>query len=310
MKLVYSQKVDIDTSRPIFLLCVFRDEGLLLEYFIKYYRSLGVTHFIMVDNLSEDSGSEYLKSLKDINLWLYRTEDSYRDADFGTRWVNLLLKKHCLGQYCFTVDVDELFIFDTRKYISLQQLTNAMELAGANVIATTLLDMYPKETNDDYFAGKDFLEHSPYFDRFNSSFYQERGQIYGKFPYKHGGVRKRVLDTTVCIHKFPFFKYDFISLGVAPGYHFFQEKGSVLKQSKKIKLFDESCILMHFKFIKPGFKLFVERRININEDWGESKEYKAYHKALGAGASLRFYKAQMSRRFHDISSLDEFLTSL
>ena len=310
MKLVCRRKSGVDSSRAVFLLCVFRDEGFLLEYFIKYYRSLGVTHFIMVDNLSEDNGPRYLKSLKGINLWLYRTTDSYRDADFGTRWVNRLLQMHCIGQYCFTVDVDELFMFDTRKHKSLQQLISAMELAGANVIPTTLLDMYPRVTNDDYRAGSDFLEHSPYFDGFDSPFYEECGPVYGSFLHKVGGVRKRVLGTTVCIHKLPFFKYDFRPLGVAPGYHFFQEKGHVLRQSDKIKLFNEPGVLMHFKFIKPGFKVFVERRIDINEDWDDSREYRAYHEALGSGAVLQFYNSSVSRRFHDVSCFDEFLTSV
>jgi len=310
MKLVYSQQIIIESSRPVFLLCVFRDEEILLEYFIKYYRSLGVTHFIMVDNLSIDNGPRYLKSLKEINLLLYRAEDSYRDADYGTLWINRLLKEHCHGQYCFTVDVDELFMFDTRQYASLQQLINTMELVEANVIPTTLLDMYPREINDDYHAGSEFLEHSPYFDAFESPYYEERGQIYGGFSHKVGGVRKRALGTTVCIHKFPFFKYDFMPLGVAPGYHFFQDKGNVLMQSDKIRLFNEPGILMHFKFIKPCFRAFVERRICINEDWGDSAEYKAYREALGSSAVLQLYNDSVTRRFRDISCLDEFLAVL
>ena len=107
MKLVLKQSRGPRPARPVYLICVFRDEHLLLEYFVEYYRTLGVTHFILIDNLSGDAGPEYLKSLENINLWLYRTEDSYRDAAYGTRWVNELLREHCGGHYCFTVDVDE-----------------------------------------------------------------------------------------------------------------------------------------------------------------------------------------------------------
>ena len=60
LKLTYQQKRSSIQPRPIFLLGVLRDEHLLLEYFVNYYQSLGVTHFIMIDNLSKDEGPEYL----------------------------------------------------------------------------------------------------------------------------------------------------------------------------------------------------------------------------------------------------------
>jgi len=308
VKLVYQQTCNSNLSRPIYLLCVFRDEHLLLEYFINYYRSLGVTHFILVDNMSDDAGPEYLKSLEHINLWIYRTEGSYSEAAYGTKWVNQLLRKHCSGHYCFTVDVDELFVLDPRNYQTLQQLIDNMESVGANAIPVTLLDMYPEKTNDSYQRGQDFLNHSRYFDDLNEAYYEERGAIYDTFVHKVGGVRKRALGTTVCIHKFPFFKYDFYPLGVAPGYHFFQEDGKVLRQSEKIRINKQPGLLLHFKFIKPGFHEFVEQRIARNEDWDESAEYRAYREALGDGKSaLELYDERFSKKFRNVGSLVKFL---
>ena len=306
MKLAYQQQSGPKPTRPIYLLCVFRDEYLLLEYFVNYYRSLGVTHFIMVDNLSEDEGPEFLQSLRNINLWLYRTEDSYRDADYGTKWVNKLLEKHCRDQYCFTVDVDELFVLDSSRYESLRSLVDEMEASGSNVVPVTLLDMYPKETNDSYQKGSDFLSHSPFFDDFNATYYEERGSIYGKYSHKVGGVRKRVLDTTVCIHKLPFFKYDFYPLGVAPGYHFFQAEGKVLRQSEKISLYQYPSVLLHFKFIKPDFKCFVEQRVRNNEDWDNSIEYKSYLDKMGQNKTLQFHNDTYTRELTENEDLKNF----
>ena len=45
----------------ILLFSTFRNEGVRFPYFLKYYRDLGVNHFIMVDNESDDGGTEYLK---------------------------------------------------------------------------------------------------------------------------------------------------------------------------------------------------------------------------------------------------------
>lgn len=307
MQLIYQQRDSRDHFRRIFLLCVFRDEELLLEYFMEYYRSLGVTDFIMIDNRSEDGGPAYLKSLADINLRLYRAEGSYKDAVFGTRWVNRLLQAHCSGQYCFTVDVDELFLFDSRKYRTVLDLINDMEASGKNAVPVTLLDMYPKSTNDSYTRGRDFLEHSPYFDDFNETYYEDRGPVYEKFRFKVGGVRQRVFGTGCCITKFPFFKYDFQPLGMATGYHFFASNGKVLFESEKIRLHESPCILLHFKFIKPNLMAFVEKRIGRNEDWEDGLEYKAYRDELGLRSGvLEFYQEGISRKLDGMECLSKF----
>ena len=57
------------------LLCVLRDEYILLEYFINYYEKLGVTHFIFIDNNSIDESFQYLLN----NGLKFSTEDSYQE---------------------------------------------------------------------------------------------------------------------------------------------------------------------------------------------------------------------------------------
>ena len=53
----------------ILLFCTFRDEMIRLPYFMQYYRDLGVSHFIMVDNDSTDGGREYLAVQSDVSVW-------------------------------------------------------------------------------------------------------------------------------------------------------------------------------------------------------------------------------------------------
>jgi hypothetical protein len=264
----------------------------------------------MIDNLSEDEGPEYLKSLNNINLRLYRTEESYRDAAYGTKWINQLLEQSCINQYCFTVDVDELFVFDSRKYQTLNDLIDDMEDSDRNAVPVTLLDMYPKKLNDNYFRGAEFLSHSPFFDDLNEAYYEDRGEVYESFNFWVGGVRKRVLGVEACITKFPLFKYNFYPLAMAPGYHFFQEDGEVLFQSEEINLHSEPGVLLHFKFIKPQFQQFVEQRISNNQDWENSAEYRSYFKALQTKNTLEFYDERFSRRLRSMGSLNKFLTPL
>ena len=310
MKLVVDKKAESSPKQPIFLLCVFRDEDLLLEYFVQYYRSLGVTHFIMVDNGSTDPGPSYLASLENINLMLYRTEESYRDAEFGTRWVNDLLQEHCVGQFCFTVDVDELFWFDSRKYATLHNLVSAMELSGHNAVPSVLLDMYPEKTNNHYRRGQDFLTHSPFFDKFNETHYEIRATLYQTFYFLVGGVRNRLFGGKPCIQKMPFFKYDFYPLAPSSGYHFFQENGKVLLDTDLIRLHRDPGVLLHFKFIKPQIQSFIEQRVERNEDWNDSSEYRAYLETIGNDRiDIQFYDNHYSRRLTSMQILDAFFSS-
>src|SRR6056297_4306096 len=65
----------------ILLFSTFRDEYVRLPYFMESYRSLGVSHFLMVDNDSQDGGREYLAEQPDVSLWT--TKASYKNARFG-----------------------------------------------------------------------------------------------------------------------------------------------------------------------------------------------------------------------------------
>ena len=52
-----TQQIDPDA---ILLFCTLRNEDQRLPYFLKYYRDLGIDHFLMVDNNSDDGGAEFL----------------------------------------------------------------------------------------------------------------------------------------------------------------------------------------------------------------------------------------------------------
>ncbi len=311
MQLVYQHTASKQTrSRPIFLLCVFRDETLLLESFIGHYRALGVTHFIMIDNLSVDDGSYYLKQIKDVNIVLYRANGSYREAKSGTDWVMYCLEKYCVGQYCFTVDADELFVFDRSKYSSIHDLISDMEDSGANCIGATLLDMYPKVLNNDYHKGDSLLKHSSYFDEWNSLYYRDKAILYDKFVWRIGGVRTRVTGTTPIIQKFPFFKYDFQPLRFNTGYHFFQYQGKILARSDLIKLLPIPAVLLHFKFVKHNLLEVFKQGVANNQYWNNSSEYKLYVKALGDKKITTFYDPKYSKKLTKIDNLSLFFRGL
>ena len=146
------------TDNSVILICVIRDERLLLEYFIQHYERCGVTHFIFVDNGSEDDTVEYLMSRNDINCLLYHTTDSYAKNDYGIKWVNEILDTQCKNKWCVVVDADELLL--PRKNKSLLDIKSKMEQNGQNVLPTCLIDFYPKHFDaTTYKSGNPFYSH-------------------------------------------------------------------------------------------------------------------------------------------------------
>lgn len=83
---VIQDRTDQIKPDDVLVFSTFRNEDVRLLYFFKYYRDLGVDHFIMVDNNSDDGGDEYVARQPDASIW--RANGSYRRARFGVDWLN------------------------------------------------------------------------------------------------------------------------------------------------------------------------------------------------------------------------------
>ena len=119
-------------------------------------------------------------------------------------------------------------------------------------------------------------------------------------------MRARVFETTVCIHKFPFCKFIFQPLGVAPGYHVFQENNEVLRESDRIRLHQGCGVLLHFKFIKPNLREFIKTRVHNNEDWEDSSEHHGYLEKFGPDPKIGFFDPIVSRKLNYAYDLTDF----
>lgn len=273
-------------KEDVILISVIRNERLLLPYFINYYLNLGVTHFIFIDNDSNDSTFEYLENLKDINILLFKTNQSYSENDFGMNWVRKILDIYCINKYCLIVDIDELIVF--KNNYNLEQMINKMKKTNSNVVFSCMIDFYPKEVNNDYKLGYSFENHSPFYDIYKDNNYGfvngsrkfKINKIFNKKKIKsgttlNGGMRKRVYNVTACLGKRSLIKYDFKYFQLSVGCHWLNPKSDE-SNKKNIKYYKDFAIIKHFKFIKPNLKSFFEERIERNQDWNNSDEYKHY----------------------------------
>lgn len=173
----------------ILVVMTVRNEMSRLPYFLQYYRGLGVSHFLVVDNTSTDGTDTMLAEQPDVSLW--QTSDSYRAARFGLNWMTWLQRKYAHSHWCLMVDADELLVYAHHDTRPLPELTKWLEAQGSTVFGALMLDLYPKgELNTQSYApGANPLKTINWFD---AAPYRSQRQMPLGNLWTQGGARERV----------------------------------------------------------------------------------------------------------------------
>ena len=182
------------TSSPVpeggvLVFSTMRNEMLRVEHWLKHYRLLGVVHFLVVDNASDDGTAEYLSQQPDVSLWT--TPNSYKASRFGVDWLTCLQRKFGHGRWCLTVDADELLVYPNSDSRPLSALVQHLETQGLKAFGTLMLDMYPKGPVADtrIAAGTDPTTVLEWFD---AKYYRAKlHPVFGNL-WIQGGVRDRM----------------------------------------------------------------------------------------------------------------------
>lgn len=151
----------------ILAFAVMRNEAVRLPHFLDHYRALGVDHFLIVDNNSDDGSAEMLQSQPDVTLWT--TKSSYRLSRFGVDWMTWLMMKYGHGHWCLAVDADEILIYPYHETRPLRALTEWLDASGQISFPAMMLDLYPKGpvSQSLYQAGNDPFDILRYYDAAN-----------------------------------------------------------------------------------------------------------------------------------------------
>ena len=173
----------------ILVFATMRNEMVRLPHFLAHYRALGVDHFLIVDNGSDDGTVAYLADQPDVSVW--QTQKSYRLARFGMDWVGWLQWRYGHDHWCLTVDADELLIYPDHDAKDLKALTAWLDGKGISSMGALMLELYPDGPIQDvqYTPGDDPTEVLCWYDADNYT--QQYHPYYGNL-WIQGGVRRRV----------------------------------------------------------------------------------------------------------------------
>lgn len=189
---------------------VLRNESARLPHFLQYYRALGVSQFLVVDNGSCDGSAAFLADQRDVSLW--QTEASYRAARFGLDWSSWLQMRYGHGHWCLTVDADELLIYDGSERHDLPDLAAELEAQAIPGFGAMMLDLYPKGPLgcQSYAPGQDPCEVLNWFDAgpYRASRQAPMGNL-----WLQGGARERVFfserpERSPTLNKIPLVKWN------------------------------------------------------------------------------------------------------
>ncbi len=266
-------------ARSILLFCTLRNERVRLPYFLKYYRALGVEHFLFVDNGSDDGSAEYLAAQADVSVW--RTGASYKASRFGVDWMNALLRRYAHGRWALVVDVDEFLIYpfcDTR---NLRALTDWLDDSGHRSFGTLLLDMYPKGPLMDQpcLEGQNPFEIATWFDSAN---YTITRNATHRNLWIQGGPRARAFfadqpGAAPALNKVPLVKWH-RSYAYVSSTHMLLPRGLNLTYDTSGGEKASGCLL-HAKFLATlGDK--AREELERAEHYAGGREYRAYASGL------------------------------
>lgn len=284
----------------IYLFATIHNELVRLPYFIDYYRELGVNHFFIVDNNSDDGSREYLTRQPDVSIW--HTTESYKRANFGMDWLNGLMRRFACGHWVLAVDVDEFFIYPHSDTRPLRALTDWLDASSIKSFGAMLLDMYPDGPLEvqKYRSGQNPFEVLTHFD--NGNYTQKLNEKYGNL-WIQGGPRQRAFfgdspELAPALNKIPLIKWQRGNVFVSST-HTLLPRG--LNKTFEDWGGEKICgVLLHAKFL-PDLKHKAIRELKRRQHYAGSREYRAY----GSSSNETVLSHKHSTKFENWAQIEE-----
>ena len=261
---------------------VARNEFTRLKWLHQYYRTLGVTQFLLIDNMSTDRTVDYFLRQPDVKI--FQTVENYRDSRYGVKWHNEVCARYYRNRWVLTVDADEVLVFDGAEQPgALRSLTARLDAAGDQALLTAMIDMYSEAPLDemDYRPGDSLIEAFPLFD--GDGYWFDRTASFPDTTVS-GGLRIRRFWNDRHDPRLPY-----LSMQKAPlvkwhdGFRYL----SSTHEMTPCRVSMETGALLHFKFL-PDFHARALEEVERNQHYDGAREYRIYAETLKDPAKRSF----------------------
>ncbi|MEP3640182.1 MAG: glycosyltransferase [Paracoccaceae bacterium] len=244
-----------------------RNEMFMMPHFLKHYRNLGVSSFLIADNLSNDGTREYLLEQPDVCLFSVETE--YRNSHFGVDWQQAMLAGYRVGKWSIVADADELLVWQHPQTASMNDLLEQPEFENSDAARVFMLDMYPKESlntanfeTGDLFAEAHYSDYQPF---------HNAGSASGPYSDQPGWVsalRHRLMPRSrpnlFSAQKLALLRYH-PGLRLSEGLHFI---GGA-------RIAERELIFAHFKY-NSAFLEKAQTEVARQQHFNDAEEYRRY----------------------------------
>jgi hypothetical protein len=290
------------------LFSVVRNESYFLPFFFSHYRSLGVEHFLIYDDRSDDETRDFLHAQADCTI--VTSEHRFGDEFGAGRRLPLALKESVPetafpGKWALTVDADEFVVLPS-EFRDLVELTRHLDQRSALFATAPMVDFYGATLADRaYPRSLSPFEGAPYFDA--GPYYAWTGETH---PQRFvAGVRFRLM--AALRHRFP---QAFASIYNGDPTPAALWKTPLLKHGlgvtrlgdhgvRAIPTGDVEIALAHFKFY-PDLDAKIRSALSEGQYYNASMEYRfleAATRLMGDDSLI----AGMTRRFTGPQSLED-----
>lgn len=253
---------------------VARNEFGRLKWLHQYYRDLGVTQFVLIDNMSDDQTIGYFTAQPDV--FVFQTDENYRDSRYGVKWHNEVCETYFRDRWVLTVDADEVLVFaGCDKSGAITDLVRRLDASGDEAFLAPMIDMYADGALDevDFQPGDSLIENFPLFD--GTGYWFDRTASFPDTTVS-GGVRIRRFWNDRHDPRLPH-----LSMQKAPlarwvdGFRYL----SSTHEATPCRVSSETGALLHFKFL-PDFHARAMEEVRRNQHYEGAREYRVYAEIL------------------------------
>lgn len=294
IRLIPQRASGLRVLRPddVTLVVLCHDGRHFLPSFLKHYRTMGVTRFLVVDDQSTDGSREYLAVQDDVDMFVSNVR--YRDASRGRIWREQLMTMHGVDRWYVNIDIDEYLIYEDCEHRKIGDFTAALDRQGILRCPAPMIDCYPDGPVDGavFDGSTDAMPWAvaPLFDGSGYAITKTNRAF-----SMRGGVRSRTFEAEAELMKYPLIYWrDGDSLGVSI-------HQPVPYQLNFSPIFG---VLLHFKFFSD-MESRAKAAVSDNQYYDNAREYRKMATAMADGGGDLDFRSPVSIPFRGSKDLME-----